>query len=59
MIGEPPIFTGAAHVTASWALPLTATTAVGLPGTVAAATDTAFTDGGLIPKAFLAITLIK
>ena len=34
MIGEPPVFVGATHVTASWALPLTATTDVGLLETV-------------------------
>ena len=34
VIFDPPVLTGAVHVTASWALPLTATTDVGLPGTV-------------------------
>ncbi len=34
MIGDPPVLAGAVHVTASWALPLTATTDVGLLGTV-------------------------
>ena len=34
MIGDPPVLTGAVHVTASWPLPLAATTDVGLPGTV-------------------------
>ena len=35
VIAEPPVLTGATHVTASWVLPRTATTAVGLPGTTA------------------------
>ncbi len=34
MIAEPPVLAGAAHVTARLALRLTATTDVGLPGTV-------------------------
>ena len=33
MIAEPPVFAGAVHVTASWVLPLVATTDVGLLGT--------------------------
>ena len=37
MIFDPPVLAGAVHVTASWALPLVATTDVGLLGTVAAA----------------------
>ena len=35
VIFDPPVLAGAAHVTASWVLPRTATTAVGLVGTVA------------------------
>ena len=35
VIGDPPVLAGAAHVTASWALPITATTDVGALGTVA------------------------
>ena len=59
MIGEPPVLAGAVHVTASWALPLTATTDVGLPGTVAAGVAGAeLADGRLEPTAFLAMTLI-
>jgi len=34
VIGDPPVLAGATHVTASWALPGTATTAVGALGTV-------------------------
>ena len=50
---------GAVHVTASCVLPLTAATAVGLPGTVAAGVAGAeFADGRLMPTAFLAMTLI-
>ena len=59
MIAEPPVLLGAVHVTVSWALPLTATTDVGLPGTVAASVDGAeLADGRLMPTAFLAMTLI-
>jgi len=58
MIGEPPVLAGAVHVTARLALPLTATTAVGLPGTVAAGVADARTDARPDPTAFLAITLI-
>ncbi len=43
MIADQPVLVGAVHVTASWALPLTATTDVGLPGTVAAASEVAVT----------------
>ncbi len=35
VIFDPPVLAGAVHVTASWVLPRTATTAVGLVGTVA------------------------
>ncbi len=34
MIGDLPVLAGAVYVTASWALPLTATTDVGELGTV-------------------------
>ena len=49
---------GAVHVTASWVLPLVATTDVGLPGTVAGVAGAELADGRLIPTAFRAITLI-
>ena len=59
VIAEPPVLAGVTHVTASWVLPLVATTDVGLPGTVAAGVAGAeFADGRLMPTAFLAITLI-
>ena len=59
MIAEPPVLAGAVHETARLALPLTATTAVGLPGTMAAGVAGAeLADGRLMPTAFLAITLI-
>ena len=59
MIFDPPLLAGAVHVTASWALPLVATTDVGASGTVAAGvTGVELADGGLMPTAFLAITLI-
>ena len=35
MIGDPPVFVGANHVTNSWALPLTTPTDLGALGTVA------------------------
>ena len=57
VIGEPPVLAGAAHETARLALPLTATMAVGLPGTVAGVASAEFTDGGLMPAAFRAMTL--
>ena len=60
VIAAPPVFAGAVHVTARLALPLTATTDVGLPGTVAAAgvAGKKLVDGRLMPTAFLAMTLI-
>ncbi len=58
VIAEPPVLAGAVHVTASWALPLVATTDVGLSGTVAAGVAGAeFTDGRLMPTALSAMTL--
>jgi len=47
VIFDPPVLAGAAHVTASWVLPRTATTPVGLPGTVAAGVTGAEYDVGL------------
>ena len=58
MIADPPVLAGAVHVTTSCVLPLTATTAVGLPGTVAGVAGAEFADGRLMPTAFIAITLI-
>ena len=59
VIADPPVFAGAVHETARLALPLTATTAVGLPGTVAAGVAGAeLADGRLMPTEFRAITLI-
>ena len=58
MIGDPPVLAEATHVTARLALPLTATTDVGLLGTVAGVAGAEFADGRLEPTAFLAITLI-
>ena len=49
---------GTVHVTARLALPLTTTTAVGLPGTVAGVNGAELADGRLEPTAFLATTLI-
>ena len=59
MIAEPPLLAGATHVTARVVLPLTATTDVGLLGTVAAGVAGAeLADGRLMPTAFRATTLI-
>ena len=59
MIGEPPVLAGAVHVTARLlAIPLTATTPVGLPGTVAGVTGCELADARPEPTTFLAITLI-
>ena len=58
MIAEPPVLAGAVHVTARLVLPLTATTDVGLLGTVAGVAGAELADGRLMPTAFLAITLI-
>ena len=58
MIFEPPLLAGATHVTPRLALPLVATTDVGLPGTVVAGVAGAELAGGLKPMVFLAITLI-
>ena len=54
VIFEPPLLAGATHVTARLALPLMATTDVGLLGTVAGAgvTGAEFADGRLMPTAF-------
>ena len=59
VIAEPPVFAGAVHETARPALPLVATTDVGLPVTVAAGVAGAeLADGRLMPTAFRAMTLI-
>ena len=58
MIGDRPVLAGAVHVTARLALPRTATTDVGLPGTAAGVTGADLTDCRLMPAAFLANTLI-
>ncbi len=58
MIAEPPVLAGAAHVTASCVLPLTATTDVGALGTVAGVTGAELTDWKLLPTALQAITLM-
>ena len=58
VIADPPVLAGIAHVTASWALPLVATTDVGLSGTVAAGVAGAeLADRRLMPTAFSAMTL--
>jgi hypothetical protein len=58
VIGDPPVLAGATHVTVNWPLPLTATTDVGLPGTVLGVTGAELVDGAPMPTALLAITLI-
>ena len=60
VIAEPPVFAGAVHETARPALPLVATTDVGLPVTVGAGVAGAELSAGsclLLPAAFVANTL--
>ncbi len=52
VIGEPPVLAGVAHETARLALPRTATTAVGILGTVAGVAGAEFADGRLKPTEF-------
>jgi hypothetical protein len=58
VIGDPPLLAGATHVTANWLLPLTATTDVGAPATVAGVAGAELTDRKLLPTALQAITLM-
>ena len=58
MIFEPPLLAGATHVTARLALPLVATTDVGLLGTVAGVAGAEIADGRLVPTEFRAFTMI-
>ena len=57
MIADPPLLTGAVKLTVACALPRTALTPVGVPGTVAGVTELLVADGLLVPTAFVAVTV--
>ena len=57
VIGEPPSLTGAVHDTTADALPGTAVTPVGAPGTAAGVTAAEAADGGEVPTALVAVTV--
>ena len=57
VIGEPPLEAGATHVTTAWALPAVPETFVGASGTVAGVTKCTPVDPGLVPTAFVAVTV--
>jgi hypothetical protein len=54
VIGEPPLITGAVHVTVAWALPAVAETPVGALGTVAGVTMFDGNDGTELPLMLVA-----
>jgi hypothetical protein len=57
-MGLPPSFAGAVHETTAEALPATADTPVGAPGTPATGvTDAEGVEGGLVPMALVAVTV--
>jgi len=56
VIGEPPFDAGAVHDTTAWALPGTALTPVGAPGTVRGVTELLGAEFGPSPAAFCADT---
>ena len=55
--GKPPVDAGAVKETVTCALPATAPTPVGAPGTVAGVTLLEGADAGLVPTAFVAVTV--
>ena len=57
MITLPPFDTGGVKLTVALALPLTAVTAVGAPGTVAGITVFDGNDGALVPDEFSTVTV--
>ena len=57
VIGDPPSEDGGAQVTVAWALPAVAETLVGAPGTVIGVTAADNSDAGLVPRAFIAVTV--
>ena len=57
VICAPPLETGALHVTTAWALPAVPATFVGASGTVAGVTKCTLVDPGLVPTAFVAVTV--
>jgi hypothetical protein len=57
VIAEPPFDAGATHFTVACALPAVAVTPVGAPGGAAGLTAAEGLDRGLVPSAFVAVTL--
>jgi hypothetical protein len=54
---EPPLDAGAVKLTITCALPAVAITVVGVPGTVAGVTAGDAAEAGLVPFAFVAVTV--
>jgi hypothetical protein len=57
VIALPPFEAGAVKLTVAWALPATAVTPVGAPGTVAGVTLLDTADAGPVPIALVAVTV--
>ena len=57
VIAEPPSLTGAVKVTEAWAFPFVAVPIVGAPGTDEGVTEFEAELAGLLPLAFVAITV--
>jgi hypothetical protein len=57
VIGDPPLLAGGKNETVACPFPAEADTAVGAPGTALGVTTLEGADGGLNPRAFLALTV--
>jgi hypothetical protein len=57
VIALPPLLAGAVQLRVACALPAVAVTPVGAPGTVAGVTLFDGADAGLVPMAFVAVTV--
>jgi hypothetical protein len=57
VIALPPFELGTVKLTVAWALPATAVTTVGAPGTVAGVTLLDALDAGPVPIALVAVTV--
>ncbi len=57
VIGLPPLSPGAVQLTVADALPRTAVTFVGAPGTVAGVTELEGAEGGPVPTVLAAVTV--
>jgi hypothetical protein len=57
LIGLPPVLAGAVQETRAEALPGTAPTPVGAPGTAAGVTGDEAAEAGPVPTAFVAVTV--